>query len=140
MASPAKHRKKKRAMAGEVPLDSFSDIAFLLIIFFMVATVLTTTQGFITDLPAGQENKQAAEEKVPSIMLTGSQILYNSKPVSFDELRATLIQLKLAEKTEPSKRIVQLESSPTTTWEYYFPVWAAIVKHGGVVAIVKPEE
>ena len=140
MATLAKHRKKKRPGAGEVPLDSFSDIAFLLIIFFMVATVLTETQGFLTDLPAGKENAAAAETKVPSIVLSGAQITYNGTVITLADLRRTLNELKLAEKPEQSQRIVQLETSPTTEWKDYFPVWAAIAKAGGVVALVEPEE
>lgn len=133
-------KKRNRPMAGEIPLDSFSDIAFLLIIFFMVATVLTETQGFLTDLPAGKENAASAETKVPSVILSGAQITYNGTAITLSDLRRTLHELKLADKPEPTQRVVQLETSPTTEWRDYFPVWAAIAKAGGVVALVEPEE
>ena len=139
MASRSQARRKRRHGQGEVPLDSFSDIAFLLIIFFMVATTLIKTHGFMTELPSGQENTDATEDKVPSIVLSGDIIMYNDNQMKLEQLRETLIELELDEKPE-EKRIVMLEAKQNVVYKQYFPVWAAIVKSGGIVALVEPEE
>lgn len=136
----AARKRKRREGAGEVPLDSMSDIAFLLIIFFIIATTLTKVHGFVTDLPAGKENTDQQEEKNnPTITLVGERVHYDEIEVSLDELRDKLFDLDLASKAE-ELRIIKLEANEDVKYGYYFPVWAAIVKAGGVVAIVETEE
>jgi biopolymer transport protein ExbD len=49
-----------RSEKAEIPTCSMADIAFLLIIFFMVTTVFRTEQGLSLDLP-----RAAAAEKLP---------------------------------------------------------------------------
>ena len=42
---------RQRRVSGEIPTASMADIAFLLIIFFMVSTVFVVYRGFPVDLP-----------------------------------------------------------------------------------------
>lgn len=136
----AARKRKRREGAGEVPLDSMSDIAFLLIIFFLIATTLTKVRGFITDLPAGKENTEQQEEKNnPTITLVQDRIHYDEIEVTLDELRDKLFDLELSSKDE-ELRIIKLEANEDVRYGHYYPVWAAIVKAGGVVAIVETEE
>jgi biopolymer transport protein ExbD len=51
---------KGKSAKAEIPTCSMADIAFLLIIFFMVTTVFRAEQGLSVDLP-----RAAAAEKLP---------------------------------------------------------------------------
>ena len=44
--------KKRSKVSAEIPNSSLSDIAFLLLIFFMVSTVFAIEEGLILDLPS----------------------------------------------------------------------------------------
>lgn len=136
-----KHRKKqeKRHRTGEIPTGSFSDIAFLLIIYFLVATTLVKVKSITADLPTGEKQSDAAVDKTPIVNLRGSKIFFSDKEVSIDNLNARLAALKLSEQT-PDKRVIMLESTKMTSYESYFQALAAISSNGGVVAIVEEEE
>ncbi|MBK7189766.1 MAG: biopolymer transporter ExbD [bacterium] len=54
-------RKKKKAPIGELRLDSTADVAFLLLIFFIVTTIFAAEQGLTLVLPGKQKN---ADDKI----------------------------------------------------------------------------
>lgn len=119
-----------------MPTDSFPDIAFLLIVFFLLVTTLLETKGFKTDIPAG-EKSESKEEELPTVTLLPDRILYNEGEVSIEELRKILDELDLEEKEEKNERLVMLVANDKPVWKQYYPVWAAIAEHGGVVAMVE---
>ena len=49
--SRKRHSKEKKNRDMSIPTDSFSDIAFLLIIYFLVATTLIKVNSISADLP-----------------------------------------------------------------------------------------
>ena len=132
-------KKEKKHRTGEIPVDSFSDIAFLLIIYFLVATTLVKVKSITADLPAGEKSTQAQSEKTPIINLRGSEIFFNDKRADMTELNDRLAALKLSELS-PEKRIIMLESAKGTPYENYFQALAAISANNGVVALVEAEE
>ena len=136
--SRSKQRKKHRE--GEIPVGSFSDIAFLLIIYFLVATTLVKVKAVTADMPAGQTDNNASEsDDTPTIALIGGEIRFKDKKVTLDVLNERLAALKLQEK-EGDKKVVMLESDPDTDYGTYFKALAAISSNGGIVAIVEEEE
>ena len=135
-----KSRKQiKKHREGEIPTGSFSDIAFLLIIYFLVATSLVKVKTITADLPSGQKQTQAQSEKTPIVNLRGAEIFFNDKSVSLAELSDRLAALDLSQQ-EDSKRVVMLESTRMTTYESYFQALATISANAGVVAIVEGDE
>lgn len=136
-----KHRKKqaKKHRSGEIPTGSFADIAFLLIIYFLVATTLVKVKSITADLPTGEKQADAQIDKTPTLMLRDDEMLFNDNPVTLPELNERLSALKLPDK-DPGKRIIMLESTDSTRYEVYFHALAAIDAAGGVVALVEEEE
>ena len=136
-----KRRKKqeKQHRTGEIPTGSFSDIAFLLIIYFLVATTLVKVKSITADLPTGEKQAEAQIDETPVVNLRGSDIFFGEKKVTVENLNARLAALKLAEQP-PEQRVVMLESTDATAYEVYYQVLAAISSNHGVVAIVEEEE
>ena len=131
-----RYSREKKHRSGEIPTGSFSDIAFLLIIYFLVATTLIKVKSITADLPAGEKATQAETDKTPIVNLRGEEIFFNDKRMSMDVLNERLAALKLGEQAA-GKRVIMLESARGTPWENYFQALAAISAHGGVVAIVE---
>ncbi|MCZ7646471.1 MAG: biopolymer transporter ExbD [Planctomycetota bacterium] len=131
-------RKHKGKEEVEVPVSSFSDVAFLLIIFFILATSLAKRTGFTTDAPAGEKGVPEAK-KSNTIQLHDRKILFNEKPLNLEDLRRTLAELKLKEQ-EGEGRVVLLESSGDVPYQRYYEVMSAIASAGGVVAVVTEED
>lgn len=137
--SRKRNSKEKKHRSGEIPTDSFSDIAFLLIIYFLVATTLVKVKSVTADLPAGEKSTQSQSDKTPIINLRGAEVFFNDKKTSMKELNERLAALELA-KQQAEKRVIMLESAQGTPYENYFQALAAISAHDGVVAIVENEK
>jgi biopolymer transport protein ExbD len=131
--------REKKHRSGVIPTDSFSDIAFLLIIYFLVATTLLKVKTITADLPAGEKTTRQQSDKTPIVNLRGSEVFFNDKAVTIDELEDRLAALEL-HKQEPAKRIIMLESASGTPYDNYFKALAAISTNDGVVALVEEEK
>jgi len=55
--------KRKSGAEGRIPSSSMADIAFLLLIFFMVSTVFRTETGLPFDFPEAQATKKVEERR-----------------------------------------------------------------------------
>lgn len=133
---------RERDASEAVPVASFSDIAFLLIIFFLVTTTLVDTKGFEMEVPAGkQDPKQTDKSNTVSLLQSGMR--YNNKPVTPDQLRAELAKLELDKIKDPQRqndRMILLESHPDVSWQRYYLTMLLIQKSGGIVATMSEEE
>lgn len=134
-----RYSKEKKHRSGTIPTDSFSDIAFLLIIYFLVATTLVKVKAVTADLPSGEKAAQTESDKTPIVNLRGAEIFLNDKKMTMDLLNERLAALELASK-EPADRVIMLESAKGTPYENYFQALAAISAHDGVVAIVEEDK
>jgi biopolymer transport protein ExbD len=137
---PFVRRKEKRDL--EIPTDSVSDIAFLLIIFFILTTTLSKLTGFTAELPAAAAAQQQAartDAKTPTVQLASGKLLFNEQEVSMAALRERLLDLQLAHKQGEAK-VVMLEAAGTVDYQTYYEAMAAISGAGGVVAIVEEAE
>jgi biopolymer transport protein ExbD len=132
-------RREKREL--EIPTDSVSDIAFLLIIFFILTTTLTKLSGFTAELPSAAASQQQAtsDAKTPTVQLANGKLLFDEREVSPAALRERLLDLRL-DKRQGEERIVMLEAAGKVDYQTYYEVMAAISTAGGVVAIVEEDE
>ena len=134
-----RYSREKKHRSGEIPTGSFSDIAFLLIIYFLVATTLVKVKTITADLPSGEKAAQTESDKTPIVNLRGAEVFLNDKKMDMEMLDVRLAALELAEK-EPGERVIMLESAKGTPYENYFQALATISANDGVVAIVEEDK
>lgn len=134
----ALRRGRDAESASDVPVQSFSDIAFLLIIFFVLATTLAQLSGIVTDMPAG-ETTEAKAEKTNIVQVHDGQISMNEDKVSVDALRSKLKGMNLKVKRGDDK-VVLLEATGAVPYQLYYDIVTAISGAGGVIAIVQVDE
>jgi len=81
-------RLNRKGEEPEIPTASMADIAFLLIIFFMVTAVFSATKGLELKLPSDeeQENRQVEEEEAVFIHVYGDYLLVDCKPMEVDDI------------------------------------------------------
>ena len=130
---------EKKHREGEIPTGSFSDIAFLLIVYFIIATTLLKVKSITADMPAGEKSAQSQSDKTPIVNLRGEEIFLNDKPVDLVGLNDRLAALELFDK-EPKDRVIMLESARGTAYGNYYQAMASISANGGVIALVKEDE
>ena len=134
-----RYTREKKHRTGEIPTGSFSDIAFLLIIYFLVATTLVKVSGITADLPSGEKTTQTQTEKTPTVNLRSGEIFFNDKKVELEILSERLAALDLANQ-EGKKRVIMLEADNGTSYENYYQALATISANGGIIAPVESEE
>jgi len=128
---------RKSRPFGAIDLPAFSDLAFLLIIFFVLTTAFISRVGTETSIPSATSDPEDQPEKeYPAVSLTADAIYLNEDPITMDVLRSKLVDMALAEKEEDD-RIIVLESAPDVDFDRYFKVVSAISQAGGVLALVE---
>jgi len=125
-------------------MGPFADIAFLLIIFFILATSLMQPMGRRIDMPASSESQSTEEKKTLTIELQPGAILFgrseeNLDPVTEDELTLQLAKLELAEKKEQD-RIIVVKTGKGVPYRRFFQVMTAVSHAGGMATLLQEEE
>jgi biopolymer transport protein ExbD len=105
---------------------------------FLLGYCLFADHLFLGSDKPGEKKAQAQTEKTPTVNLRGSDIFFNDKQVSLEELEARLAALDLHDQ-EGSKKVILLESTRETPYGSYFQTLAVISASGGVVALVEEE-
>ena len=134
-------KSKKRASEGGISPDltSFSDIANLLIIFFILTTSLVRPFGRRMDMPASAKPPETRQQdNTPTVRVTADRLMLsegegNEREVTMNELRADLWRRNFPSRKE-NERAVVVETAPEVTYERYYNVVTAIAAAGGVVA------
>ena len=129
-------RLKKRIEEFEVPTASLVDIAFLIIIFFIMTTTLAVTRGIRADMPSAQKEQSTPNnEKTPIVNLNGPNLTLNDQSVTLEQLGKQLLEQRFDLKTDDGK-VVMFEASGEVDYQRYFEVIATISSTGGVIAFV----
>ncbi|MBC8373628.1 MAG: biopolymer transporter ExbD [Planctomycetes bacterium] len=130
-------RRGKRQQNSEPNLGPFSDIAFLLIIFFILTTTLSSMMGNKLDIPAARENPKKSKAEQPTIILSPEKLAWGKQQedVTLMQLRVKLMDLNLRAKPQ-GKRIVVLDCAPKTAYQKYYEVVMAIEEAGGVLGMI----
>lgn len=81
-------RKKKISSKAEIPTSSMADIAFLLIIFFMTATIFAREKGLTMLLPEKGEEVKIAGKNIMQILVSPvGQVLVEEEDGTLREYR-----------------------------------------------------
>ena len=130
--------QRKKRPESEVDVSSFSDVAFLLIIFFILTTTFKLIGGQELNIPSGEDG-DSTEQKQLTISLTGKEIFYGEDSKSSLTLRQLRVQLadeQLSTKKE-EQRMVVLESDENVVYQRYNNVMLAIRDADGIVALIE---
>ena len=134
--------KKKERREASMDVSSFSDIANLLIIFFILTTSLAHPFGKLLEMPSAstpEDNSQKAP-KIPSVNLMADKLVFTEgegaeREITPNQLRAELMSRNLNSK-QPNDRLVILEVAEEVPYQRYYQVVTMISEAGGVVAMI----
>ena len=133
--------RRKPYAEPEIILASLIDIAFLLLIFFILTTTFIKTAGNKLAVPSGSLDSSKKEERQLTINLKPGDIRWGEKAeqITIEDLRAELKKEDFASK-DPAKRVVIVDASQDVVYDEYFQVVMAIAKAGGVMALVEQQQ
>lgn len=120
----------------DLDIGAFADIAFLLIIFFILTTTFVTTHGRKTDVPSGKTSTEKEQQEL-TVNLTKHQIQWGEKneQITFEQFRERLAEQEFEDKPK-EKRMVILDAKSDVPYQKYYKVMVAISNAGGVVALI----
>ena len=112
--------KKRRFKGGEIPTSSMADIAFLLLIFFLVTTTIDTDKGLgIVLPPAGDVEIEIRKENILNCLINSKgKVLLDEEPTPVEQINK-IVGRKLREN---NKLIVSVKSHPKTAYSDYVRV------------------
>lgn len=128
-------RLKRGKLLIDPPACASSDIAFTLIIFFLVCAAVQPETGMSQALPKTEEKSEEREQsKNLEVSITPSSIVLNGSPLQLPEFTRR-IAAELKTKTREQDRIVVVKSSPDTPYPAWIGVSRAIDSAGGILTL-----
>ena len=128
---------KERKRAAEIPTASMADIAFLLLIFFLVVTTIDVDKGLGLTLPPKGEDIEIQKKNILQILVNAEgQVLIDEEPVQINLIN-DIIRQRL---TENEKLIVSLKTARQTKYEVYIKVLDQLKIAGAKrISLAEPE-
>lgn len=118
------------------------DIAFNLIVFFLVCASVQPDSGKRQDLPRSEQTRQQ-EDKTQNIELaltrTRNVVSLNGDPIKTEELPTRLRRL-LEGKRRPEDRVVVVKSKPDVPYDHWIAATAVVQDLGANITIQREEE
>ncbi|MBD3386832.1 biopolymer transporter ExbD [candidate division KSB1 bacterium] len=110
---------EKRKKEVEIPTSSLADIAFLLLVFFLVTTTVDVDKGLSLVLPEKGQETKVRQKNIASLLINaGGQIMLNEEPV---ELRQIKDRVRLMLQENPLL-ILSVKTDRNTRYDVYVDV------------------
>jgi biopolymer transport protein ExbD len=129
-------RKKKRRKV-QVPIASMGDIAFLLIIFFMLLSEFSKDKDLPIELPRSDQVKKTEIVVVARVAVAADGVIYfdgdqvdSAKDIEWG------VRALLSKTVADEQRHVQFKCDASLSKEQFEPVLKAIAEGGGIIEAV----
>ena len=133
-----KHRRRRRMLL--VPVASMADIAFLLIIFFVLCSRITRDPaGIRIDSPTTPTVDSLEDYPIVVLVDADGQIYFQGKEVDSHEQVEEGVRTMVEGVKDERARTVLLRCDQTVAKHVFEPVIEAIAKGGGRIAAVGEE-
>ena len=111
--------KKRRFKGDEIPTSSMADIAFLLLIFFLVTTTIDMDKGLGMVLPAEGEELEINKKNILNCLINSTgNVLLGGEGVEIKNLSKTIRQ-KIAEN---DKLVISVKAHKASSYKDYVRV------------------
>lgn len=128
-------KKRKNNLLVEPPSSATGDIAFNLIVFFLVCASVQPDRGMKQSLPSSEQNTSQVQTQNLEIEISGEKtVLLNKDPVFIVDLRTVLAE-RFKSKPRPEDRVVVVKQRPDAIYENYIAVTNAVAVNGGTVTL-----
>ena len=128
---------KKRDRSADIPSSSLADIAFLLLIFFLVTTTIDTDRGIDMVLPPEGEQIELNKKNIISLVINADGlVLLDKNPVDIPEIRSIIEE----RQNQNPNLIVSVKTVRDTKYEVYIKVLDQLKKaNAQKISIAEPE-
>ncbi len=111
--------EKKKSHKSDIPMASLADIAFLLLIFFLVTTTIDVDRGIGLSLPAKGEETEVRTKNITNLLINAQgEILLDNEVIAINEI-ARRIEQKIQENPN---LIVSVKTDRETKYDVFVQV------------------
>ncbi len=111
--------KKKRRPLQEVNSSSMADIAFLLLVFFLVTTTISMDKGISLVLPSEGNELEVNRKNIVNILMNESgKVLLDDKPTRVEAIHG-IVERRISENPN---LIFSVQTHPRTKYQDYLRV------------------
>lgn len=112
-------KKKKLRPSAEINSGSMSDIAFLLLVFFLLVSNVDQDKGIGVILPGEGEGKEISKKNITNILVdAGGRVLFNDDIIPINEVNRRARDREL----ENPLMIFSVQTDPKTKYQVYVEV------------------
>lgn len=130
--------EKKKSRVTEIPMASLADIAFLLLIFFLVTTTIDVDRGIGLTLPAKGEETEVRSKNIANLLINAQgEVFFDNEIIPLNEIH-TQVELKLQQNP---KLIVSLKTDRETKYDIFVQALDELkVANATRISIAEPEK
>jgi len=133
-------RLRRNKLLVEPPAMATGDIAFILIVFFLVCASVQPDSGREQAIPKSESKQEKQEQsKNVEVAITRQRVTVNGNPVEPDAFVGRLRGM-LEAKDRPEDRIVVVKSRKDVPYEWWIEVTGWIEQAGGIITLQLEEE
>lgn len=117
--------RRKKKVSGEIPTASMADIAFLLLIFFLVTTVFDEEKGLEIVLPESQSEVAVAQKNVIHFMIQTNGLVHVKRGESpqIQRVRSQEISAIWRQASAGNPNLIAaVKTAPTASYRYMIDV------------------
>ena len=130
--------EKKKERSSEIPTSSLADIAFLLIVFFLVTTTIDVDKGIGLVLPPKGEAKEVSKKNITNLLINEEGSVMIDEQVTDIRNIKNIIRDKIAQNPNI---IVSVKTDERTKYQYYIQVLDQLKQaNAKKISIAEPEK
>jgi biopolymer transport protein ExbD len=123
----------------ETPTSAMNDIAFILIVFFLVCASVEPEDGRSQVIPRSEKNEDQQTSQSTEVGLTPATVTIDGTPYRLNEFQSRIRQILAQKKTE-AERVVVVKSQADVPYEHWIAMTGIIERAGGIVTLLLEEE
>lgn len=116
-----------------------NDIAFILIVFFLVCASVEPEDGRSQVIPRSEKNEDQQTSQSTEVGLTTASVTIDGTPYQLGEFQPRIRQILSQKKTE-AERVVVLKSQADVPYQHWIAMTEIIELAGGIVTLLIEEE
>jgi len=135
-------KKREGRVSPEIPTASMADIAFLLIVFFLVTTTMNQDKGLSLHLPPVGETKEVQSKNILNVWINARDQLAFFENDQLTPIPSGQLQSQIkARMAENDKLIISVKTERGATYRTFVDVLDELKMAGATkISIANPEE
>ena len=135
-------KKRESRVSPEIPTASMADIAFLLIVFFLVTTTMNQDKGLSLHLPPVGETKEVQSKNILNVWINARDQLAFFENDQLTPIPSGQLQSQIkARMGENDKLIISVKTERGATYRTFVDVLDDLKMAGATkISIANPEE